>query len=671
MSKKDLSLKINDQYPEELSSILKLHSFTVPLYQRDYTWQSENWDELFHDIKQESSVFLGTIFLFKKKTNDSEIQSEIIDGQQRITTFSLLINAFRLTYLKKVKKANVSKILNDLNKFLFTTNNAPKLLLYQDPQGIVNTNKTYLEVLNYQVMPLTLKKIDLKIQALNTEKKDLTKKLKELNLRIEKLNQRKKKTTTEANSLSELKDSKLKLNNTKKEITESIKKFKEKKGNLKLALESKSESEKNILDCNEFFYDRLNELDEKDQKVILKKIKDEVKVFLMLTSDTNSVYDYFRTLNSSGVDLTISEILKNDLFKNVLKKDVDEVVTAFEELKKSITNVKKNDIEGFLLYSLNSRHDAKLIAKTIKKDYPISKKNMLHAYGAILKKDGKKDGAKKLVESLKENIEEYLQIISPKSIDNYMKFDKFYYYNALDAFNISKPISVFLTSKRNYTKENHLKNVMLLTYICLKQSIKPYGDPKDLQNYMNTAYDEFLKKSSYSKIKEVLSQKTKRFFDEEFIDKELVLAKKPLSNAKSKALIALLYRNEWKLMHGTYNDYSSLSLEHIMPENQSEPWRKVNLYKGEPKAKDSNGKDIVLTDNTVYKKWVGQIGNHCIISLIDNKEIKDKGFSEKLKKYKTYKSSLMQGIIDKRFWTLSNIKQRNKVMYTRFLKLIN
>ena len=652
MGREDNTLKINNQYPDLLSSVIQLHSFNVPLYQRDYTWTNENWDELFNDIEQENSIFLGTIFLYKKRTDQTVQESEIIDGQQRITTYSLLINALRLIYLGLKKTPTNQKTISELNKYLFKENQIPKLSLYSDPEGIVNTSRTYKEVLKYEYMPQTLKKINSELLVIKKLKVSIMDQLKKLRNEI--------KTITDKNKLNTLIKKKQTLNTEKKTINEQIKKLSEKKKKLKSELENKSESEINILECNEFFFDRLKNLEEKKIKKILKKIKENIKVFLLLTSNTNSVYDYFRTLNSSGVELTISEILKNDLFKNVLKSDIKKVISGFEEIKKSIKNVKNEDMESFLLYSLNSRNDAKFIAESIKKSYPLTKKNMLHAYGEILKKDGTNNAAKNLIVSLKENIKEYLEIISPTSIHNHMKEEKFYYYNVLEAFNISKPISAFLTSKRNFIKADHLKNVRLLTYICLKQSIKPYGDPKDLQGYMNTAYEEFLKKSSYDDIKKILSEKTEDFFADEFLEKELVLVKKPLNNNKSKAFIALLQRKAWKSLSGTIQNYDLLSLEHIMPENQSKYWKNPSFYKAEPKAQD---------DMKLYKGWVGQLGNHCIITLVDNKELKDKGFKAKLAKYKTYDKSVMDGIVDKKSWTLTMIQNRNKDIYSKFIAL--
>ncbi len=65
--------------------------YQVPVYQRDYSWQEENWDDLWTDIlatyKQESRVhYMGAIVL--QNLNDKKYS--IIDGQQRLATLSII-----------------------------------------------------------------------------------------------------------------------------------------------------------------------------------------------------------------------------------------------------------------------------------------------------------------------------------------------------------------------------------------------------------------------------------------------------------------------------------------------------------------------------------------------------------------------------------------------------
>ncbi len=64
--------------------------FVIPDYQREYKWQKEHWSYLFNDIDEsenELNHFLGTI-LCVQEGNQSKF--EVVDGQQRLTTLSIL-----------------------------------------------------------------------------------------------------------------------------------------------------------------------------------------------------------------------------------------------------------------------------------------------------------------------------------------------------------------------------------------------------------------------------------------------------------------------------------------------------------------------------------------------------------------------------------------------------
>jgi hypothetical protein len=71
--------------------------YEIPAYQREYSWGKEQWDALFDDLLNEpddSGHFLGSIICINK-TKDTTSQSvlELVDGQQRMTTLSLLLLA--------------------------------------------------------------------------------------------------------------------------------------------------------------------------------------------------------------------------------------------------------------------------------------------------------------------------------------------------------------------------------------------------------------------------------------------------------------------------------------------------------------------------------------------------------------------------------------------------
>ena len=73
--------------------------FVIPVYQRKYDWKYDNCRQLYEDLKKividgRDSHFFGSI-VSAVVPNGSKIEYHIIDGQQRLTTISLLLLAIR------------------------------------------------------------------------------------------------------------------------------------------------------------------------------------------------------------------------------------------------------------------------------------------------------------------------------------------------------------------------------------------------------------------------------------------------------------------------------------------------------------------------------------------------------------------------------------------------
>lgn len=71
--------------------------FHVPKYQREYTWKKWQWNQLLDDIEDnDPGYFMGSIICVNETPTMSpgdEIIFEVVDGQQRLTTLSLLLTA--------------------------------------------------------------------------------------------------------------------------------------------------------------------------------------------------------------------------------------------------------------------------------------------------------------------------------------------------------------------------------------------------------------------------------------------------------------------------------------------------------------------------------------------------------------------------------------------------
>jgi uncharacterized protein with ParB-like and HNH nuclease domain len=76
----------------------KNEQFFIPAYQRRYDWGNKQLVELFEDINlldKNDSHFLGTILLLTEPHRANINTLEVVDGQQRIISLSLLIEAIR------------------------------------------------------------------------------------------------------------------------------------------------------------------------------------------------------------------------------------------------------------------------------------------------------------------------------------------------------------------------------------------------------------------------------------------------------------------------------------------------------------------------------------------------------------------------------------------------
>ena len=113
--------------------------YIVPLFQRDYSWEEEQWEELWEDIEQmqqsQTQHFMGYLVL---QTKDGK-SFQIIDGQQRITTISIVILSVLKTLQALVddqidEEANRQRIEEYKRTYIgvfdsITLTTAPKLVL--------------------------------------------------------------------------------------------------------------------------------------------------------------------------------------------------------------------------------------------------------------------------------------------------------------------------------------------------------------------------------------------------------------------------------------------------------------------------------------------------------------------------------------------------------------
>jgi uncharacterized protein with ParB-like and HNH nuclease domain len=234
--------------------------FTIPRYQRPYSWTTEQSEELYQDltravhnfngsVEELAPYFLGSILLIKAEDS----HSEIIDGQQRLTTLTMLLSAIR-SLLK-------SDFAEGLTGFLCEKGNI-----------ITNTPRRY-----------RLRLRDLDEEFFRTKIQD-------------------------ENGIEELK---------------------------KLSDDGLSESQKNIRDNTLGFLRELEKLTQSQLQTLTQFIVNHCFLIVVAVSapDLDAVYRIFSVLNSRGMNLSYSDILKSEIITAIPLNEQDKYATKWEELQ--------------------------------------------------------------------------------------------------------------------------------------------------------------------------------------------------------------------------------------------------------------------------------------------------------------------------------------------------
>ena len=107
--------------------------YEVPMYQRDYSWDAEQWNDLWEDLiaiyntkkSDREDHYMG--YLVLQKTENNTNKYKVIDGQQRLTTISLLVLA-ALQILRNKAEAKNEERLAELKRNFISTKSSISLL---------------------------------------------------------------------------------------------------------------------------------------------------------------------------------------------------------------------------------------------------------------------------------------------------------------------------------------------------------------------------------------------------------------------------------------------------------------------------------------------------------------------------------------------------------------
>lgn len=245
--------------------------FIVPIFQRNYSWQKNQYEQLWFDIlraskfKEKQNHFIGSIVYIDMGTPAGRPQQLLlIDGQQRLTTISILLCAIK-DYVQKfnleTKLINLAKIKN---QFLYNSDE-----IYED---------RYKLLLNVQDKETYIKLIDNTIFTVN-----------------------------------------------------------------KPAI--------NIIKCYEFFYERIEDFIKQHGQIdeIYAGIFKLSLVSISLDKDSDNPQMIFESMNSTGKDLSQTDLLRNYLLMDLtLEKQTRLYKTYWKPMEELFgEDIYKNDVNKF------------------------------------------------------------------------------------------------------------------------------------------------------------------------------------------------------------------------------------------------------------------------------------------------------------------------------------
>ena len=536
----------------------------IPQYQRDYSWDEEQWDELFSDIlkgkSNRSKHYMGALVFINRKDNTLEV----VDGQQRLTTIAIWIHS-------------VIKFINELIE-----NNIDK---------------------------------DKNIERINIIKSYIGKKS--------------SKDLTWENRL-ELNEENNKFYNTFIMNFEQVTSVPEKT----------SSSNKLLINCQQFFYKKILEYSNiKDLRKITEKklfkimelidyvVENLIFVKIVATNEL-SAYTIFETLNDRGIDLSITDLLKNYLL-SIFKRKNDQSF-AKNRWDSIVQKVELKNFPTFLRYYWMIEN------KATKKD---------ELFKAI--RNRVKD--KKTALSFLNDLDEYAEIFSA------LQDETSYYWNekssikeivqSLHILKVKQCYPLLMATLKKLNKKYWLNIFKACETISFRYLTICGRNPNILEDVYNKICNKIISEeiNNYNDVKNELKKIYVK--DDDFGEN---FAKKTI-NTKGNQRIAKYILIKINTCISTEKieidiNKNNLTLEHILPENPSESW-KANF------------------PEDILEEYIYRIGNFALLSQKRNQHIANSDYSDKKELYKKSDIIITKNI-EKYYndWNKENLEKRQKYM---------
>ncbi|WGK65675.1 DUF262 domain-containing protein [Croceiramulus getboli] len=495
-------------------SLIKLfntgtNQYVIPFFQRPYVWKKEDCENLYEDLENTLKLnkakvntehhkehFIGTI-ITKNSPASTQMtaQYDLVDGQQRMTTFSLLIKA--LANSVDLSQENASHLYENLNGSLS----------FKDAYG-----KVHHRIIHNR---LDKKAFDLIMESDGTTDEEI----KEIN----------------------------------NKIVDTYLYFREKYNSL---------TNDELLERNFTLLQRFPAIN-----MVLEQHDDEQEIF--------------DTINSLGVKLTTSELLKNHIFSDKKSQDLykeywedvfeaDEETVAFWNAKKTAGRVYRENIDVLLYCYL-----------LIEKEKDVSLEHLFKDYKEWLSTKTFEE-KQEFLKTLKNYADVYFNLPSGTELNN-MRFsdNEKRFFHVIENLNITTIYPLVLYLYNNIQDEVEREKCFLLLESYLVRRAVCKLTTKNYNNLFISLIRQLKcgdsKQAISTRLNDILqgySEDTARFPSDEDFRNGFHNTK--LSNQQAREILFLisLYQINTVLNDLTALSCNAFSTEHIMPKKWSENWFK-------------------------------------------------------------------------------------------------
>ncbi len=289
----------------KIGDYLKLEEdtvFTIPEYQRPYSWGTDHCDKLWQDIENfiasdnKDPYFFGTIII---NCQDNDTKFGLIDGQQRTTTFLLLLKALLVRINVAIGKTDNDDDAEGLNR------------------GLRARRRKIMEILYKAEAEDIPDKPDLKVDA------DICSGT----------------TLLVNNSINEHYKSELAT------ILQAVDYVDAESKVVKIPRKQKDNRYTNFFRNFKFFYEKVDTLSESGVNKMAKAITDSCEVIEIKSWQVEQAITMFNSLNSDGLPLYDADIISAQLYAEAEKQGtVDLFKVLWKDLLDIIEELKENGI---------------------------------------------------------------------------------------------------------------------------------------------------------------------------------------------------------------------------------------------------------------------------------------------------------------------------------------